>query len=354
MPPTAPTPPEPAARHRRGIGPAVLGVVVALGTAMALAGTPSAAQDGPTTTKDPVASASAALDRARVVREQADARLAAVRADKARVEKEMANLDGEDATLTTELADARRQVREFAVAAYIDGGQTELVRASLTPEQASALAWRTGLVSGQAGQASDAADRYRALQASNDPDRVAAALELDRVTRKEAEAASDLQQASALERDADAAYGNAFSTGLRQVTEHQQRAQRAAAAAPTPGGAAQSAGPSRTARAARSLAPSVPGAASPAVATSTSPSTGGATADELAFLAQVRRCESRNNYAAISASGRYRGAYQFSVQTWRGVGGSGDPAAASPAEQDRRALALLRLQGRRAWPVCGR
>ena len=136
MPPTAPTPPEPAARHRRGIGPAVLGVVVALGTALALAGTPSAAQDGPTTTKDPVASARAALDRARVVREQADARLAAVRADKARVEKEMANLDGEDATLTTELADARRQVREFAVAAYIDGGQTELVRCEVRGEDA--------------------------------------------------------------------------------------------------------------------------------------------------------------------------------------------------------------------------
>ncbi|HMX66521.1 MAG TPA: transglycosylase family protein, partial [Microthrixaceae bacterium] len=82
-------------------------------------------------------------------------------------------------------------------------------------------------------------------------------------------------------------------------------------------------------------------------------SSGGApTAEEAAFLARVRQCESRGNYQIVSSTGRYRGAYQFSVETWRGVGGSGDPAAASPAEQDARALALLRLQGKRAWPVC--
>ncbi|MSY22854.1 MAG: hypothetical protein F2668_07740, partial [Actinobacteria bacterium] len=38
----------------------------------------------------------------------------------------------------------------------------------------------------------------------------------------------------------------------------------------------------------------------------------------------------------------------------RGMGGSGDPAAASPSEQDYRALLLLRLRGTRPWPICGR
>ena len=45
---------------------------------------------------------------------------------------------------------------------------------------------------------------------------------------------------------------------------------------------------------------------------------------------------------AVSADGTYRGKYQFDRQTWRAMGGHGDPARASEAEQDRRALALYR------------
>ena len=71
-------------------------------------------------------------------------------------------------------------------------------------------------------------------------------------------------------------------------------------------------------------------------------------------LAAIRECESGGDYGAISASGTYRGAYQFDYATWAGVGGSGDPAAASPAEQDYRALLLLRQRGTRPWPNCGR
>jgi hypothetical protein len=98
----------------------------------------------------------------------------------------------------------------------------------------------------------------------------------------------------------------------------------------------------------RSAAPAAPaGPQSPA-------GRGNPTAEESATLARIRWCESRNNYSIVSASGRYRGAYQFDMATWQGVGGSGDPAAASPAEQDYRALLLLRLRGTRPWPHCGR
>jgi hypothetical protein len=69
--------------------------------------------------------------------------------------------------------------------------------------------------------------------------------------------------------------------------------------------------------------------------------------------AALRRCESGGNYAAVSSSGRYRGAYQFDQQTWESVGGTGDPAAASPAEQDYRAKLLYQRRGARAWPTCG-
>jgi peptidoglycan hydrolase-like protein with peptidoglycan-binding domain len=71
-------------------------------------------------------------------------------------------------------------------------------------------------------------------------------------------------------------------------------------------------------------------------------------------LQRIAQCESGGNPRAIGGSGRYRGKYQFSYQTWRSVGGSGDPAAASEAEQDRRAAALMQRGGSGQWPVCGR
>ncbi|RMH71483.1 MAG: transglycosylase, partial [Actinomyces sp.] len=59
-------------------------------------------------------------------------------------------------------------------------------------------------------------------------------------------------------------------------------------------------------------------------------------------------------YRAVSPSGIYRGAYQFDRQTWRTVGGTGDPAAAPPAEQDARARELYARRGSQPWPICGR
>ena len=72
-----------------------------------------------------------------------------------------------------------------------------------------------------------------------------------------------------------------------------------------------------------------------------------------AGLAGIRQCESSGDYGAVSSSGKYRGAYQFDQSTWESVGGSGDPAAASPAEQDKRAAALQQQRGSSPWPSCG-
>ena len=41
------------------------------------------------------------------------------------------------------------------------------------------------------------------------------------------------------------------------------------------------------------------------------------------------------------------------MQTWAAVGGSGSPAAAPEAEQDRRAAMLYAQSGPGQWPVCG-
>jgi hypothetical protein len=70
-------------------------------------------------------------------------------------------------------------------------------------------------------------------------------------------------------------------------------------------------------------------------------------------LQSIAACESGGNPSAVSANGAYRGKYQFSTSTWAAVGGSGDPAAAPEAEQDRRAAILYARSGAGQWPVCG-
>jgi hypothetical protein len=69
--------------------------------------------------------------------------------------------------------------------------------------------------------------------------------------------------------------------------------------------------------------------------------------------ARLRQCESGGRYHAVSANGRYFGAYQFDAGTWRSVGGAGLPHQASPAEQDFRALYLYRMRGWQPW-TCAR
>lgn len=70
-------------------------------------------------------------------------------------------------------------------------------------------------------------------------------------------------------------------------------------------------------------------------------------------LEAIAACESGGDPAAIGGGGMYRGKYQFSTSTWASVGGSGDPAAASEAEQNMRAQMLYARTGPSSWPVCG-
>ncbi len=69
-----------------------------------------------------------------------------------------------------------------------------------------------------------------------------------------------------------------------------------------------------------------------------------------AGLARTRSCESGGDY---QSRGGFFGAYQFLVGTWYSVGGTGNPADASPLEQDYRAVLLLKRDGAGQWPVCG-
>lgn len=78
------------------------------------------------------------------------------------------------------------------------------------------------------------------------------------------------------------------------------------------------------------------------------------TGDAATVLARIAQCESGGDPTAVSSNRRYFGKYQFSRATWRAVGGRGNPARASEAEQDRRALILYKREGTAPWPVCGR
>ncbi len=71
-----------------------------------------------------------------------------------------------------------------------------------------------------------------------------------------------------------------------------------------------------------------------------------------AMLARIAACESGGNPRAVSAGGLYRGKYQFSRATWRALGGTGDPARAPEAVQDRMAAKLLARSGTTPWPSC--
>lgn len=72
-----------------------------------------------------------------------------------------------------------------------------------------------------------------------------------------------------------------------------------------------------------------------------------------ATLDSIASCESGGDPTAVSPDGTYRGKYQFDYGTWASVGGSGDPAGASEAEQDYRAALLYSRVGASAWPICG-
>jgi hypothetical protein len=72
-----------------------------------------------------------------------------------------------------------------------------------------------------------------------------------------------------------------------------------------------------------------------------------------ASLERIAQCESGGDPQAVGGGGQFRGKYQFTYETWRSVGGSGDPADASEAEQDQRAATLMQRSGPSQWPVCG-
>jgi hypothetical protein len=67
---------------------------------------------------------------------------------------------------------------------------------------------------------------------------------------------------------------------------------------------------------------------------------------------RVAACESGGNWSTNTGNSYY-GGVQFSLPTWRSVGGSGYPHQNSKREQIRRAEILRQRAGLGQWPICG-
>ena len=66
---------------------------------------------------------------------------------------------------------------------------------------------------------------------------------------------------------------------------------------------------------------------------------------------KLAACEAGGNWAINTGNGYY-GGLQFSLSSWRGVGGSGLPSEASREEQIMRGQMLQARSGWGAWPAC--
>ena len=81
-------------------------------------------------------------------------------------------------------------------------------------------------------------------------------------------------------------------------------------------------------------------------------SSGGSSTANSGVWDRIARCESGGNWSINTGNGYY-GGLQFSLPTWRSVGGSGLPSQASKAEQISRANALQKRSGWGQWSCAG-
>ena len=70
----------------------------------------------------------------------------------------------------------------------------------------------------------------------------------------------------------------------------------------------------------------------------------------------VAKCESTGDWSADTGNG-FSGGLQFTASTWAAYGGTQYAAKASDAGRDQQiavAEKVLKAQGAKAWPVCGK
>jgi peptidoglycan hydrolase CwlO-like protein len=254
--------------------------------------------------------------------QQRAADMADVAADNAELQQLQAQLDATRHRIVADLSD----LRTAAVKAYVEGGTgadaTNALFSSAPSDGASAV--YTAVMTGDLSTAVDQlqTDRHALRTEESVQQGVAADAQRQLNGADAALAAARSTQQSLAQQQADV-------TGELAVAIAQQEAQDAAAAR-----AAVSAG--------------APGGIAAAT---------GAMPQLNAFLRCVVQAESGGNYRAISPTGQYMGAFQFSQPTWNEAARLAGmptlagvrPYDASPRDQDLLAIALYDADGEQPW-----
>lgn len=288
-----------APRRARG-----LRSVVALLVALAALAAAVSAEAGPGTETLPWRSA----ERAEDLEARTEARIAELTAELGAIDdaiaaarERTAALDDTTIAVADDLRAVRARARSLAVESYMTGGGLPEALFLLDAPTANDFAFRSTLLNEGADAVADSTEQYLELRAQASEEAVALAAELDALDGERTRTLAALEAAE---------------TRLTQVRTVVKVARVHA-------------------RADELMARS--GRVEP-------------TPEQ---WAQVRRCESLDDYAINTGNGFF-GAYQFELQTWIGVGGAGLPNHALPEEQDARARLLYSMRGAQPWPLCGR
>jgi hypothetical protein len=236
--------------------------------------------------------AQANLQAARDALAEAQQRREDLLAEREATEAEIQQLDVDQRDLTERLASLAAQIRQLSVNAYIGGGVEELV--ILDVAEATDYLFSSRVLDSQVEVRRDITQEYERLRAEAEQGVVDMVNRLDDISAGIEQAQDDIQRFSEL-----------IVVRQAELREAQEIARY-----------------------------------------------GRAMPSEGAWQA-LRVCESHDDYTTDTGNGFY-GAYQFTLSTWRSVGGSGNPAQAQPGEQDARARALYARSGAGPWPVCGR
>ncbi len=234
---------------------------------------------------------------------------------------------------------SRRTASHRAGQAVLAGRLRDIYRAGEQDPLVTALLSAGGL-------AALASERAGAERIAREDARLVARLRSDRraVVRIERDRQRDEARAQAARDDAAA-----HRAALEALRDRRAQALRTARKDLARIEAREQAGDRRRARAAAA-------ATAPGATTATTPRSGRWPAvpggPSRAVLDRIAQCESGGNPRSIGGGGQFRGKYQFMQSTWEAMGGTGDPAAASEAEQDYRAAVLFVKWGPGQWPVC--
>lgn len=342
---------------RRALRRAIVGLLVALMTGAGLVGAAPA--------QLPVGTAAAQLAEAEAAYAAATAELDATIARQqelggqaALMEVELRGLgqDSQAKVLAFEATISR--ARDLAVNAYVRGGAQADLDGFLDAEAATEVVLKLHLTRGRVDEAQDAASSLRSERIEVDAAASTLAIAVAALNAQLDDADAAVADAREAEQRAYTALLEAADAlGVAQVAEAEETARQAAedaeadrAAAEAEAAAAEAQRNAESEGEADDAGDDTPSAVvSPPFVPPAPPS-----ADQADGWAMLRDCESGGNYSAIGGGGMYRGAYQFAQSTWESVGGVGDPATASPAEQDYRARVLYERSGRGQWPLCGR